>query len=109
MHFCPDQGRTSSPLGAILQTYRAIGLQMEVCTQSRRGDRFIPYFCHYNMAFAFSTTTVGLTTATVWLDRPDVALALPRSAQVTELGISCLLAGDAMELNPLNADAGAIF
>lgn len=27
---------------------------MEVCTLSRRGDRFIPYPDHYSPAFAFS-------------------------------------------------------
>lgn len=27
---------------------------MEVCTLSRRGDRFIPYLRHYSRAFAFS-------------------------------------------------------
>jgi len=38
-----------------LQTYLAIGHHVDVSTLSGRGDRCIPYPCHYSPAFAFST------------------------------------------------------
>ena len=51
----PDGDSSISLVGLRLyKTLLAKSHQMEVCTLSRRGDRFIPYPLHYREAFAFS-------------------------------------------------------